>query len=85
VSEEFIYKLQFDKSLSIKTCWVDPYTVNSFNVQRDNIFMSSSKYDIVTLRSIKTSFYTNSDEKLGNALHLKKKKGSKISSSKNRS
>lgn len=47
VSEDYQYCLQFDQSLGIGDTWVDGKIMNYFNAQRDNIFASSSKYDIV--------------------------------------
>jgi len=59
-----MYCVEFDPSLGItddtsntKTgggIWVDSETMNFFNAQRDNIYVSSSKYDVVQLRSMKT-------------------------------
>jgi hypothetical protein len=42
--------MQFDPALNLKETWVDGEIMNYFNAQRDNIFASSSKYDIVQLR-----------------------------------
>jgi len=47
VSLDFVYDLRFDPSLSIPDTWVDGKIMNLINNQRDNIFASSSKYDIV--------------------------------------
>lgn len=52
VSLVHVYSLRFDSSISNlnKSIWVDGQTVNYFNAQRDNIFASSSKYDIVQFK-----------------------------------
>ena len=67
VSPEYNYKVKLDPSLFINETWIDSYTTDFYNAQRDNIFVSSSKYDVVMLRTLKSQFYTNSDEKLKNA------------------
>jgi len=42
--------LRFDSSINLHATWVDGGIMNYFNAQRDNIFASSSKYDIVQLK-----------------------------------
>lgn len=41
--------------------------MNYFNAQRDNIYVSSSKYDVVMLRSFKAQYYASSEEKIQKA------------------
>ena len=36
--------------------------MNFFNAQRDNIYVSSSKYDVVTLRSVKAQYHHSSED-----------------------
>lgn len=50
VPENYMYCLRFDHSIGIEDTWIDGEIMNYFNAQRDNIFASSSKYDIVQLR-----------------------------------
>lgn len=45
-----LYCVRFDSSINLKSTWVDGKIMNFFNAQRDNIFASSSKYDIVQLK-----------------------------------
>lgn len=45
-----LYCVQFDSSINLKKTWVDGKIINLFNAQRDNIFASSSKYDIVQFK-----------------------------------
>jgi len=42
-----LYLVSFDSSINLQNTWVDGHIMNLFNAQRDNIFASSSKYDIV--------------------------------------
>ena len=52
VSDKYMYCVKFDPSLGIDDTWIDPETMNFLNAQRDNIYVSSSKYDVVTLKSL---------------------------------
>ncbi|CDW86779.1 UNKNOWN [Stylonychia lemnae] len=61
VSTNYIYDLRFDPSLLIPETWVDGKIMNQFNAQRDNIFASSSKYDIVQLRQGTAHYHTTSE------------------------
>ena len=45
-SFEHLFRLEFDKSTGIPDTWVDTKTLNYLNTLRDNIFASSSQYDI---------------------------------------
>ena len=61
MSQEFAYALKFDVNIQIPDTWVDGRVMNYFNKQRDNIFASSSKYDIVQLRQGESFFHTTSE------------------------
>jgi hypothetical protein len=54
VSSEYQYKIKIDPSLCFKDTWIDSFTTDFLNAQRDNIFVSSSKYDVVMLRTLKS-------------------------------
>lgn len=54
MNPEYHYKVKMDPSVFIKDTWIDSYTMDFFNAQRDNIFVSSSKYDVVMLNTLKT-------------------------------
>ena len=64
VNDDYAYLVKFDDNLDLTDSWIDSQTMNFFNAQRDNIFVSSSKYDIVTLRSVKAQYHANSEEKI---------------------
>jgi len=51
--QQFEYNLSFDPSIQVDTAWVDADTLTLLNAQRDNIFMTSSTYDLVILRANK--------------------------------
>ena len=63
VSDDYLYFLRFDPSTGVDNSWVDSKVLNYFNAQRDNIFASSSKYDIVQLRQEAAQFYTSYQRK----------------------
>ena len=60
MSALYIYNLSFDASFGIEDTWVDHETLNFLNAQRDNIYVSSSKYDVVQLKSMKTQYFASS-------------------------
>lgn len=66
--------MKFDSSLGIEDTWIDSDTMNFFNAQRDNIYVSSSKYDVVQLRALKTQFYSSNQAKVEKKELQQKKK-----------
>lgn len=44
---DHIFRLQFDQSIGMPGSWVDTKTLNYLNTLRDNIYASSSSYDIM--------------------------------------
>ena len=66
VSPLYLYNISFDASLGVEDTWIDHETLNFFNAQRDNIYVSSSKYDVVQLKSMKTQYYISSQRDISN-------------------
>ena len=67
VSPLYCYMLSFDASVGVEDSWVDNETLNFFNAQRDNIYVSSSKYDVVQLKSMKTQYFISTQRDISNS------------------
>ena len=52
-SDQF-FKVKLDPILDFPDLWIDEKTLAYFNQQRDNIYSSSSKYDVYALKSLKS-------------------------------
>jgi len=46
VGVDHLFRLEFDPSTGIPAAWVDTKTLNFLNTLRDNIFASSSQFDL---------------------------------------
>ena len=49
---EHIFRLEFDPSCGIPEAWVETKTLNYFNTLRENIFASSSQFDMIYLKNL---------------------------------
>jgi len=50
---EHVFRLEFDVSCGIPATWVDTKTLNFLNTLRENIFASSSHYDMQHLATVR--------------------------------
>lgn len=49
---EHIFRIEFDPSCGIPPAWVETKTLNYFNTLRENIFASSSQFDLIYLKNL---------------------------------
>ena len=86
VNKNYSYCVTFDPSLILGEIWIDHETMNFFNSQRDNIYISSSNYDVLMLKSMRTNFIDSSQEKVNRkrkSMKNKSKENKKGSPNKN--
>lgn len=49
---EHLFRLEFDPSSGIPEAWVETKTLNYLNTLRENIYASSSQFDLIYLQNL---------------------------------